>query len=92
MRIGVDAREAFRAQPRGIGVYTRNLTREFAALAPDDEFLLYHQLELPEGADDPYVLGANQRAVQADMPGGRSQLCQRPPGGQSLRWRPARNV
>ena len=71
MRIGVDAREAFRAQPRGIGVYTRNLTREFAALAPDDEFLLYHQLELPEGADDPYVLGANQRAVQADMPGGR---------------------
>lgn len=71
MRIGVDAREAFRAQPRGIGVYTRNLTREFAALAPDDEFLLYHQLEQPAGVEDPYVLGANQRAVRADMPGGR---------------------
>ena len=71
MRVGVDAREAFRAQPRGIGVYTRNLTREFASLAPDDEFLLYHQLELPEGAADPYVLGDNQRAVQTDMPGGR---------------------
>ena len=42
-----------------------------ATLAPDDEFLLYHQLQLPPDCDNPFVLPANQRAVHTDMPGGR---------------------
>ncbi|MCA8948254.1 MAG: glycosyltransferase family 4 protein [Planctomycetes bacterium] len=67
MRIGIDAREAFRAEPRGIGLYVRHLTREFAALAPDDEFVLYHQLpDLPS-----YVVAPNMRKVHTDMRGGR---------------------
>lgn len=67
MRIGIDAREGFRPQPRGIGLYVRHLAREFAALAPDDEFLLYHQLP-PDGS---FALAKNQRSVRTDLPGGR---------------------
>jgi glycosyltransferase involved in cell wall biosynthesis len=74
MRIGLDAREGFRQEPRGIGLYVRHLTREFAQLAPDDEFLLYHQLNLPDGA---FPLAANQRAVHTDMPGGRVHAWER---------------
>ena len=49
MRVGIDAREAFRPEPRGIGLYTRHLLREFAALGTTgaDEYLLYHQLPMP---------------------------------------------
>jgi glycosyltransferase involved in cell wall biosynthesis len=68
MRIGVDAREAWRPEPRGIGLYVRHLMREFAALAPDDRFLLYHQLTLPPGA---IQIPPNMQAVHTDMPGGR---------------------
>lgn len=77
MRIGIDAREGFRPQPRGIGLYVRHLSREFATLAPDDEFLLYHQLQLPPDCDNPFVLPANQRAVHTDMPGGRFHTWER---------------
>ncbi|MFK7741269.1 MAG: glycosyltransferase family 4 protein [Planctomycetota bacterium] len=70
MRIGIDAREAFRPQPRGIGLYCRNLAREFAKAAPDDEFLLYHQLLLDESGE-PFELASNQRSVHTDLPGGR---------------------
>ena len=68
LRIGLDAREAFRPEPRGIGLYVRHLMREFGQLCPDVEFLLYHQLQLPEGAID---IPDNMRAVHTDMPGGR---------------------
>lgn len=68
MRIGIDAREAFRPEPRGIGLYVRHLMREFAALAGDEQFLLYHQLTLPEGA---ITIPPNMRAVHTDIPGGR---------------------
>lgn len=68
MRIGIDAREAFRPEPRGIGLYVRHLVREFAAVAPADEFVLYHQLQLPPGA---FPIPANMRARHTDMPGGR---------------------
>jgi len=68
MRIGVDAREAWRPEPRGIGLYVRHLMREFAALAPDDRFLLYHQLTLPAGA---IQIPPNMQAMHTDMPGGR---------------------
>lgn len=74
MRIGLDAREAFRPQPRGIGLYVRHLMREFAALCPDVEFLLYHQLQLPAGAID---IPPNMRAVHTDMPGGRLHTWER---------------
>ena len=74
MRIGIDAREGFRPEPRGIGLYVRHLDREFAALAPDDEFLLYHQLEPPPNG---FPLAPNQRAVHTDMPGGRLHTWER---------------
>ena len=68
MRIGFDAREGFRPEPRGIGLYVRHLMREFATLCPDVEFLLYHQLPLPAGRIE---IPANMRAVHTDMPGSR---------------------
>ena len=73
MRVGVDAREAFRGEPRGIGLYVRHLLREFAALAPADDFRLYHQLPPPPGL----TLAGNQRPVHADMPGGRLHAWER---------------
>lgn len=77
MRIGIDAREGFRPQPRGIGLYVRHLAREFATLAADDEFRLYHQLTLPDDAENPFVLAANQKSVHTDMPGGRFHAWER---------------
>lgn len=68
MRIGIDAREAFRPEPRGIGLYVRHLVREFGALGGDDEYLLYHQLQLPEQA---FVTAGNFRKVHTDLRGGR---------------------
>lgn len=74
MRIGIDAREAFRAEPRGIGLYTRHLLREFATAAPDDSFVLYHQAPAETGAVAP---APNQRAVRTDLPGDRFHLWER---------------
>ena len=77
MRIGIDAREGFRPQPRGIGLYVRHLTREFATLAADDEFLLYHQRKLPADAKNAFQLAANQKSVHTDIPGGRFHTWER---------------
>jgi len=66
MRIGIDAREAFRSEPRGIGLYVRNLLREYANCA-DREFVLYHQLPKPDDLE----FAANMRACLTDIPGGR---------------------
>ncbi len=68
MRIGIDAREAFRPEPRGIGLYVRNLMREFGTAAATDEFVLYHQLQLPAGA---ITIPGNMRSCHTDLPGGR---------------------
>lgn len=73
MRIGLDSREAFRPEPRGIGLYTRHLIREFADLCPENEFLLYHQVPRPEDLTVPQ----NMRAVLTDMPGGRFHFWER---------------
>lgn len=73
MRIGIDAREAFRPEPRGIGLYVRHLVREFGRRCPDDEFLLYHQLPQPNDLE----LAKNARAVHTDMPGGRFHFWER---------------
>lgn len=72
MRIGIDAREAFRPEPRGIGLYVRHLMREFASLAAGDQFLLYHQL--PDGG---VPVPANMRTVHTDIPGGRFHAWER---------------
>ena len=79
MRIGIDAREGFRPEPRGIGLYVRNLVREFATQAQQDEFLLYHQLQKP--AD--FAIPQNMRAVHADMRGERFHLWER----MQMPWR-----
>lgn len=67
MRIGLDAREAFRAQPRGIGLYVRHLLREFAKAAPQHEYLLYHQLPQGESFEQP----PRARSQRVDPPGDR---------------------
>ncbi len=72
MRIGIDAREAFRPEPRGIGLYVRHLMREFASLAAGDQFLLYHQR--PAGG---VPVPANMRTVHTDVPGGRFHAWER---------------
>ena len=74
MRIGIDAREAFRPEPRGIGLYVRHLVREFAELAREREFVLYHQLPLLAGA---MAIPPNARTHRADLPGGRFHLWER---------------
>jgi len=79
MRIGLDAREAWRLQPRGVGIYVRHLLHEFGrrdhgAVAADVEFLLYHQRSLPPGELD---LGPNLHAVRTDLPGGRLHAWER---------------
>jgi glycosyltransferase involved in cell wall biosynthesis len=74
MRFGLDAREAFRYQPRGIGLYVRHLMREFGALAPADEFWLYHEREAPP---DLPPLERNLRARRATIRGGRLHLWER---------------
>lgn len=68
MRIGIDAREAWRPEPRGIGLYVRHLMRAFGTLASEHEFVLYHQLQLPAGA---IPIPPNMRARHTDLPGGR---------------------
>lgn len=68
MRIGIDAREAFRTEPRGIGHYVRNLLHEFARDPGGNEFLLYHQHIVPEGT---VAAAPHFRPVHTDMPGGR---------------------
>ena len=77
MRIGIDAREGFREQPRGIGLYVRNLIREFANLAADDEFLLYHQLKLADDSKNPFHLAANHKAVHTNIRGDRLHAWER---------------
>jgi len=74
MRVGVDAREAFRHNPRGIGLYARHLMREFSALCPDDEFLLYHEREQPP---DMPPIPANMRGVRTEIPGSRLHTWER---------------
>jgi len=68
MRIGLDAREAFRQNPRGIGLYARHLMREFGALCPEHEFVLYHEREAPP--DLPPV-PANMHPRRAEIRGSR---------------------
>jgi len=74
MRIGLDAREAFRQEPRGIGLYVRHLLREFAALAAEHQFVLYHQRPLQPGLLD---IPANMRSCHTNLPGERWHLWER---------------
>lgn len=72
--IGLDAREAFRFQPRGIGLYGRHLVREFGALCPDVPFRLYHERERPPDLPE---LPPNMTPVRATIRGHRFHLWER---------------
>lgn len=74
MRIGLDAREAFRLNPRGIGLYARHLMREFSELCPDNEFLLYHERDQPT---DMPPIPPNMRGVQTEVRGSRVHAWER---------------
>lgn len=82
--VGLDAREAWRLQPRGIGLYARHLMREFGALCPEVAFRLYHERERP--ADLPEI-PANMTPVQATIKGSRWHLWER----ALMPWRIARD-
>lgn len=72
--VGLDAREAFRFQPRGIGLYGRHLIREFGALCPEVRFKLYHERERPADLGD---LPPNMTPVRASIRGHRWHLWER---------------
>jgi len=74
LRIGMDAREAFRKNPRGIGLYCRHLMREFGELCPEDEFLLYHERETPDGMPK---IPNNMVPVHAEIRGSRLHTWER---------------
>ncbi len=71
IRVGLDAREGFRQNPRGIGLYCRHLMREFGAMATELEVLAYH--EHPRPADLP-ELAENIHPKRCEMKGSRFHL------------------
>ncbi len=73
-RIGLDFREAFRENPRGIGLYCRHLMREFGALGPDLDLILFHERELP--GDMPEIPDS-MRPQRLGITGGRFHLWER---------------
>ena len=79
-RISLDAREGFRENPRGIGLYVRHLMRELGALAPKAEILLYHERERPRDLPE---IPEGQREVRFDLPGYRFMSWER----LGLPWR-----
>ncbi len=79
-RISLDAREGFRENPRGIGLYVRHLMREFGALAPQMELLLYHERERPQDLQE---IPRGQRPLRFDLPGYRYMSWER----LGLPWR-----
>lgn len=70
----MDAREAFRQNPRGIGLYCRHLMREFQDLCPEDQFLLYHERQTPPDMPD---IPPNMVPVRCDVPGARFHTWER---------------
>ncbi len=73
-RIGLDFREAFREEPRGIGLYCRHLMREFGALSPPYHFELYHERPRPKSLGE---IPEGMRANPLGMKGGRFHLWER---------------
>ena len=68
LRVGLDAREGFRQNPRGIGLYVRHMMREYAELCPEVEFVLYHERDQPPDMPE---IPPNMRPMQVDIPGSR---------------------
>jgi alpha-1,3-rhamnosyl/mannosyltransferase len=83
--VGLDAREAFRFEPRGIGLYARHLVREFGSLCPDVRFRLYH--ERPTPSDLP-PLPPNAAPVRVAARGSRFHAFER----AAMPWRLARDA
>ncbi|HHI78616.1 MAG TPA: glycosyltransferase family 1 protein [Planctomycetes bacterium] len=79
-RISLDAREGFRENPRGIGLYVRHLMRELGALRPKAEILLYHERERPRDLPE---IPEGQRGLRFDLPGYRLMSWER----LGLPWR-----
>jgi len=88
LRIGMDAREALREKPRGIGLYGRHLLKAFRSLAPDAEFLLYHEEPLPPGRPGfDEFMPEKARTVQTSLPGYRLHSWER----LAMPWRLGRD-
>lgn len=71
LRIGLDAREGFRENPRGIGLYCRHMLRELGEIEGDHEVIAYHEREAPP---DLPPLAANIQPRRVPMPGFRWNL------------------
>lgn len=74
MRVAVDARQAYRANRRGIGRTLVHLVRALAAARPNWDFRLFHQ-DAP--ADDPFAGLANVTRRRVRIPGDRFGLWER---------------
>ncbi len=74
LRIGLDAREAFRDTPRGVGLYCRHLLRELGAMHGELHVIAYHERPVP---GDLPPLAANIEPRRATMRGSRWHLWER---------------
>ena len=83
VRVGLDAREGFRQNPRGIGLYVRHMMREYAELCPDIEFVLYHEREHPPDLPE---IPPNMRPVKVSIPGSRFHFWERFAMPCRIRW------
>jgi len=85
LRVGMDAREPLRPQPRGIGQYGSNVLRAMQREADDVEFVLYHQEDLP--ATPPDFVGPKARTQQVRSKGYRWRTWER----IAMPWRLSRD-
>lgn len=68
MRLAIDIRHLTHPQPSGVGLYTANLIRAMARLAPNDEFVLFASGSTSTLARLPLITGPNIRTVRVAIP------------------------
>jgi len=83
IRVGLDAREGFRENPRGIGLYCRHLMREFGEMAGQLDVLAYHERPIPPDLPD---LAPNIHPRRTEMKGSRFHLWERLRMPLQMRW------
>lgn len=84
MRIAVDIRHLTHPQPSGVGLYTANLIRAMARLAPDDEFVLFASGSAATLARLPQISAPNIRTIRVAIPNRLLFALLSLPGGPTL--------
>lgn len=83
IRVGLDAREGFRENPRGIGLYCRHLMREFGEIGSGIEVLAYHERPIPPDLPE---LASNIHPKRTEMKGSRFHLWEKLRMPLQMRW------